>query len=250
MHLPYQRRGSLRHALHVLLGCALLVHLWGNGCREEEPAGNEPLPVHLNLRLIAGSRYVYNTWQLDLYGSRVSSTLSRRSLKVADTAVVYGGFSNVNHLIDSVYVALQPGVNSLDHVDSMYLRVTANGDVFWFGFLADLIEKREGSIIESRWDKVVSPSSSNGSWSVGTTDSAGVELAFGRFSADQELIAVTVNGVPQAVAAYRVDITSPRLAFTLWLTDAPAGFLRFREESDGFAGIRGSFQEITTLSIP
>jgi len=250
VYRAYQRRASLRHVSHLLPGCALLVLLWGSGCREEGPPENDPFPIHLNLRLLAGSKYVYNTWQLDFYGSRVSSTLSRRSLKVADTAVVYGGFSNVNHLIDSTYVALQPGVNSLDHVDSVYMRVATNGDVFWFGFLADLIEKREGSIIERRWDKVVSPSSSNGSWGVGTTDSAGVVSAFGRFSPDQELIAVAVNGVPQAVAAYRVDITSPRLGFTLWLTDAPTGFLRFREESDGFASIRGSFQEITTLSIP
>jgi hypothetical protein len=122
--------------------------------------------------------------------------------------------------------------------------------VFWFGFLAGLVEEREESVIERRWDRIVSVSAGTGSWSVGTTDSAGVETAFGRFFADPELVAVTVNGISQAAAAYRVEITSPRLDFTLWIAETPPGFLRFRGESDAFAGISGSYQEIASLAVP
>lgn len=249
MDVQDRRRASLRRVIHLLRNGALLLLLWGSGCREDTPV-NIPPAVDLTLHMIAGSSYEYDTWRLDFYGFRIPSTLSRRSLTVTDTGVVFGGFSHVVRAVDSVFVALRPGEDTLDHVDSVYLRVASNGDVFWYGFLATLMEKREGSIIERRWDLLASPSAGTAGWSVGTTDSAASETAFGRFFADQELIAVSVNGVSRAVSAYRVEITSPRLEFTLWIAETPPGFLRFREESDGFAGIAGAFDEIVSVSLP
>jgi hypothetical protein len=214
-----------------------------SGCREHLPSdAREPVDIQFGLGL--NNYFIYDNWRLDVYGSRIPSSKFRSSWTVTDTSAVVYGYPHVAIVADSTFARDMGGADSLVRVDYRYFRTAPNGDVFEFGFVAQLLEQRDTILVSAQWDKLLSPSASNSSWVVETADST-VGTVYGSLFPSLEIVGTTIDGVPSGVLAHHVQITGRNLALDLWFSGLPSALLRFRDDSD-VEGVR-IFQELASM---
>ena len=150
-----------------------------------------------------------------------------------DTGAVAIGFPGVTIVIDSTFATDARGVDSLVQSEYRYFRTTSTGDVFEFGFIARLLQRRDSSFVNPKWDKLLSPSSGASTyWTVEINDSATVGTVYARFLPELESVRDSINGVALGVLAYHVEITGRDLAVGLWVGGSPPTFLRIWDQSD------------------
>lgn len=203
------------------------------GCREPSPTVSTPEPVLLQFVLPLYSYYSYDNWIIDRFGHRILSSRYRTSWKVVDTSAAALGFQGVVTVIDSTFSTTVNETDSLIQTDSNYFRISSNGDVFEYGFIARLLAQRDSVVVTPTWDKLLSPSvEQNASWIVETGDSVTGGEFRAVFLPSLELVDDSINGVAMGVLAYHVEIAGANLALGLWVGGSPPAFLRKWDRSD------------------
>ncbi len=119
--------------------------------------------------------------------------------------------------------------------DTFLLRLAPGGSVLRYGFLADLVLRREGRTIPRRWDTLAI--SDVQSWTVGALDSAGEISVRASAPGDEDYFNVQVDSISSIFAARRIDLYGETLQSTLWISTGPSCFPRFEEEPDPFNDI-------------
>jgi len=216
------RRAAIGAALFCLLSLPL-------ACREgAEPSGSDT-PVPLQLHFSPGVTFLYDAWVVNKYGYRLSSTRSRALWRVISVNSDTSGFSSVTTILDSTSILR----DSAHVLDTLLLAVRQNGDVYRYGFLAQMARIRKRTEVPYLWDRIAALSTGSGtSWLVGYLDAEGKEPVYGRVSGAPELFSVQVNGEHTVYEGFRVDLSGPAFTYSYWLSDAPTSFLRFRFEPD------------------
>lgn len=215
----------------------VLFAVWA-GCREELPT---VVPEHIEVRFSPGDYFVYENWDLDEYGFRIQNSQFRSSWTVRDTGFHGGSYGSSILILDSIFSTVT--IDTLVRVDSVHLRIDSNGDIYRFGFIEELIRRKEGREAPRGWDRIAAFSGGfNTSWVVGWADSVGGEPVLGTVTNSRRAVAVSVNGVNTVVLAYDIIITSQRLYVTLRISESPSAFLGFRDES--VYGANGVLQEV------
>ncbi len=176
-----------------------------------------------------GDRMVFDGWNLDALGFTVESTRMRTTWDVLSTTATGGGSANVI-LIRESSLRLSTNVTTLD---TILLRVTPEGTLLRYGFLADLVLRREGRTIPRQWDTLSIPYAQ--SWTVGILDSAGQTTEIATVPATEDYFSVQVDSLSFIFAARRVEMDSERLLYALWISTAPPCFPRLEENPDPFA---------------
>jgi hypothetical protein len=121
--------------------------------------------------------------------------------------------------------------SSGERAATLAFRFTPDGDIYQYGYLADLVERFEGRTIAPQWDRVAAYSNGwSSSWTVGVVDSAAGESMQGSSSLEELFFTVTVDGTPTIVAGYPIVLSSRYLESVFWVSDDPPGLLRLREE--------------------
>jgi hypothetical protein len=115
-------------------------------------------------------------------------------------------------------------------VDTFLLRLTAEGYVLRYGFLADLVKRREARVIPRRWDTLVVQDARF--WTVGALDSAGQMNVRASVPAAEDYFNVDVNGVSSIFAARLVEMDNEQLQYAFWFSTNPPCFPRFEEAPD------------------
>lgn len=215
-----------RAAIGAALSCLLSLPL---ACREgAEPSGSgTPVPLQLNFN--TGDSFFYDAWVVNEFGYRLPSTRSRALWRVIGVQNGTSGFSSVTTILDSTSILR----DSADVLDTLLLAVGQNGDVYRYGFLAQMARMRRQTGVPHVWDRIAALSIGSGtSWLVGYLDAVGREPVYGRVSGAPEMFSVQVNGQHTVYEGIRVDLSGPAFTYSYWLSDAPTSFLRFRFEPD------------------
>ena len=104
----------------------------------------------------------------------------------------------------------------------------SNGDLYRFGFLAEIARILNLPVPPAQWDCIAAFSRGLGSsWVVGSLDTAQSKTVYGSFVGVSELCVVTVNGVQNVISCYRIDILGEGLSYKFWVSDSPTAFLRY-----------------------
>jgi hypothetical protein len=200
-----------------------------SGCRDSQsPEQFTSLP---SVQFKAGDRFLYEGWITDSYGLPLDSSNFHRVWQVLATDAQRDGYNDVVVLHDSASFTVIDSVR----VDTLYLRTNASGWVYWYGFLSDLIARRESRKVGRQWDPVVGFGES--AWTVGMLDSAGQEPLTAKLAAQKDYFSVKINNVSTAIPAWRVEMNGQTLDYFLWVCDSPPCFPRLEEDSDPFDGI-------------
>jgi hypothetical protein len=199
------------------------------GCRDSQsPEPTTPLP---SILFNAGDRFIYDGWITDRYGYPYDSLSFRRVWDVLATNVTRDGFADVVVLRDSsLFLVIDSIV-----VDTLYLRMNRNGQVYWYGFLADLIGRREHRSAGKRWDPLILFGET--AWTVGVLDSAGQQPLVAQFAAQQDYFAVKINNVSTAFPSWRIEMNGETLDYFLWASNSPACLPRLEEDPDPLSGV-------------
>lgn len=220
----------------VLAGAAILF----TGCREEAAGPSDNIPPRVSLP--DNALYRYTTWQLDEYGGKIQGSDGQRRWTVLSTGVTTLGYDDVTLVGDS----------SESGPRTIAFRFTPVGDIYQYGYLADLVQKLEGRTIAPRWDLIAAYSKGwLASWTVGILDSGGTQVMTGSSSDEELFFTVTINGVSTIAAAYPVVLSSRSLESVLWVSEVPPAFMRVREERFPPLGGRPSaLREATVVNVP
>jgi len=179
-------------------------------------------PVHLVFKFSPGDTFRYADYVLDQYGFPIVDSTRQETWRVVGTDQIYRGFSGVVVVADSV---------GAGEYDTLRFAVSAQGDVFQYGFAADLLRRLEGLSLAPQWDTLAAFSLGfNNSWVLTGGDTTADEKTIGVITGEVDYFSVAVNGVPTAYAAYRVELTRSDLDFNFWVSDAPTSFVSFRED--------------------
>lgn len=174
---------------------------------------------------------VYDGWVLNAVGFPVDSTRTRRTWEVLSTTVGGGGYSDAIMVREHILRVS----NSTATADTFFLRLTAEGTVLRYGFLADLVLRREGRAIPRRWDTLAI--SDVQSWTVGALDSAGQIRVRASAPGDEDYFDVQVDSASSIFAARRIELFGESLQYTFWISASPSCFPRMEEEPDPFNAI-------------
>lgn len=242
MSLSARAAGHRAPALGVC--AALLLSVGGvPGCRDaagpEGPDGGGTFAM----AFVPGAVYEYTMWRLDRYGYRVPNSGLSRTWSVVAVGADRQGYGDVTLVVDRIE-GLGP--------DTLLLRTLSSGDVYQYGYLARMVARLYGETIAPGWDLLAAFSRGTvAGWTVGVSDSGGVQRVAGQCYGDELLFEVEVNGAMEIVPAIRVYHTGDRLDASLWLAEAPAAFLQLREEQFPAAGpVYGTVSDITSVSLP
>jgi hypothetical protein len=216
------------------------------GCRDSQsPELSTPLPTIL---FTAGDRFIYDGWITDLYGFPSDSLSFHRVWDVLATDVKRDGFTDVVVVRDSSIFFVIDSIM----VDTLYLRTSTNGQVYWYGFLSDLIGRREHRSVAKQWDPLIRFGET--AWTVGTLDSAGQQPLVGQLAAQPDYFAVKINSVSTAFPSWRIEMNGETLEYFLWVSNSPACFPRLEEDPDPFNGINSGslliLREVTLAPRP
>lgn len=214
------------------------------GCRDDNPSDDGQNDDAFVIRLVPGTSMRFDHWMLDRFGARINGSQTTRSWTVTADGVEAFGFNDVVVVIDSI---------GDGRTDSLLFRFSPPGDVYAYGYLARMIERREGRIIPRNWDRIAAFSLAPPvSWSVGFVDSARTISAMGETTGEVLFFEVLVNGVRTAIPARGSEIFKSNLLATLWLTRTPSSVVRLREEqlvtSEQVGGELSELVSVTTLS--
>jgi hypothetical protein len=240
---PPDTRQNARPLIAPLPATALLaatLAVVSGGCREESSGPPENVPPRIAFPLNA--LYRFDVWQLDEYGGRIQGSERGRRWTVLSTDASTLGYDDVTLVGDS----------GSEGPRTVSFRFTQDGDIYQYGYLADLVQRLEGRTIAPRWDLIAAFSKGWGSsWTAGILDSAGSELMTGSSSDEVLYFTVTVNGLSTIAAAYPVVLSSRSMESVLWVSENPPAFMRLREERYPLlAGRPGALREATAVVRP
>jgi hypothetical protein len=227
------------------LGAAalLLIFLLG-GCRKTDETQSPDTSPALHFVFKTGDRFIDDGWVLNQYGIRVDSTYRRHLQNVVSLQGIVGGVNDAIIIVDSI-TNVRTGSWILD---TLVYRLTPDGGLAQYGFLARMVWKREGRVITNRWDKLYVPGSS--AWVVGTLDSAGAGRVSGFLESPPDYFQIVIAGQAQVFPAYRVTLSGPSFDATLWLADSPSSLPRLEEYPEPYAGIFTGSLLILTEKVP
>jgi hypothetical protein len=217
----------VRRALH---GAALFCFLFGlPGCRDDSPSTPVTAPVPLSLTFVRGDSSGYNQWDLDPYGYPLSSTKSRVTWTVDATGLALPGQFNAVRILQTTItfedVLLGP--------DTLMFATNQEGDVYWYGFLAEIAARRGVTPSARGWDRIAAVTQGfEQQWLIGYLDSAAREPVYGEFTRRQDLFSVRVNGEDEVFPGFRVNLSGPTFDGAIWLADHPPCVPQILEESD------------------
>jgi hypothetical protein len=231
---------ALRRSALILAALLASFALPSAGCRDETAGPAESTPPRISLP--PNALYRFTTWQLDRNGGKIPGTDRQRRWTVLSTDTSVLGYDDVTLVGDS----------SADEPGTIAFRFTPGGDIYQYGYLADLVQKLEGRTIARRWDLIVAYSKGwLASWTVGILDSAGAQTMTGSSSEEELFFTVTTNGVSTIAAAYPVVLTSRSMESVLWVSENPPAFIRLREERfPPLGGRPGALREATAVTLP
>jgi len=193
------------------------------GCRESTPVTEPGRTTPIILQMTEGDTYLYDHWALDEYGYQVKASKQPELWRVDQTGIMVEGATGVTVIIDSM---------DTQHIDTLLLRSTMDGDIYQYGFIARLVKQMSGKTLVPQWDLIVrSGRMSDAIWPVGVADPAFIDTVYGRMTAAPVYFAAQVNGEPSAFPAYRVELSGTSVQFVFWVTDSPSCFPGFWEES-------------------
>ncbi len=195
-----------------------------SGCRGTDGPGEQPTAIPFALS--TGDRMIYDGWMLNGLGFTIDSTRTQRTWEVLSTTASAGGYTNVTAIREQILVLS----NNTTTADTFFLRLTPEGSVLRYGFLADLVRRRENRIISWYWDTLSVPDES--SWTVGTLDSAGQIVESATAPGTEDYFNVLVDSISSIFAARRIEMDSERLQFFLWISTSPSCFPRLEEDPD------------------
>jgi hypothetical protein len=197
------------------------------GCR----GTNSPDEPAAGFVLAAGDRLVYDGWTTNVWGYTLDSSKTRRTWDVLTTTSSGGGYNDAVMIREEILRL----TSNTTTVDTFLLRLTPEGNVLRYGFLADLVKRREARVIPPRWDTLAVPDARF--WMVGVMDSAGQMNVSASVNAKEDYFNVEVNGVSSIFAARLVEMESESLQYAFWFSTNPPCFPRFEEAPDPVNGI-------------
>lgn len=236
-YLTWRRIRRDPSAAKVLAVVLLLVFsTLAGGCRDGETATTPSQPIPFELNFPVGARFTYSTWTLDERYPQAPSGKGSAYWTVLQTQEQYQGMSNVTVIADSASAG----------TDTLYLAMSSSGDLYFYGYLARLARRRNGTEIAPRWDLVAAFSKGTlGSWSVGPVDSLGEDIVRGSNVGASDYYSASVDGVTEVFPTYRVDLTGSTLLCSLWFSSSPSTIVRLLDEPD--YPVTGQLLELTAV---
>ena len=198
------------------------------GCRETGtgPASRSQQTV-AGLVFAAGDTLIFDGWDLDPYNYTVAASHTTPLWRVLAVDDAYAGAGSVTSIIETPPPGALPPKS-----DTLRFRFLPSGDIYRFGFIAQVLARREGIRLAPAWDRVAAFSlPTNAMWVVGTVDSAGQDTLRGTVVGDQGYFTAVVNGVHTVVHGYEVSLISLDIDFTLVVSDSPPAILVEQELS-------------------
>jgi hypothetical protein len=198
------------------------------GCRDNGTGpGSQAMQTVAGLVFAPGDTLIFDGWDLDPYNYAVGTSHSTPLWKVLTVGDSYAGQGSVTSILESP----PPGASS-PKTDTLRFRFLPSGDIYEFGFIAGVVERREGTRLAAGWDRVAAFSlPTNGTWTVGAVDSAGSDTLRGTVVGDQGYFIATLNGVRTVFHGYEVSLVSLDIDYTLVVSDLPPAVLVIQELS-------------------
>jgi hypothetical protein len=219
---------SLPHA-GACARALLFVFLWqAAGCRDNGtgPSSQSPQTVS-GLVFAAGDSLIFDAWGLDLYGYATLTSHTSPLWRVYAVSDTFAGARNVTSIAEYPDPGTSPGKS-----DTLHLQFLPSGDIYQYGFIARVVERREGVHLVPAWDRIAALSlPTNGTWAVGTADSGGTDMLRGTVMGDQGYFIAMVNGVRTVFHGYGVSLSSLDIDYTIVVSDVPPAILVIQELS-------------------
>jgi hypothetical protein len=212
-------------------------------CREATAPVSPFSSIPFSLSCSEGDRFVFDGWMISEYGYLIPQSKAIYIWNVRGVGLNFEG--RANSILFVVSVGSVGGASAV--LDSVYLSIDPNGDVYQYGFLSNFAAIVGDHVQPKRWDRIAAFSlGPEMRWEVGTWDSAGAERMYGEIKSRQDLFSVTVNGVQTVFPGYRVNIESASLGVSYSFSSAPSAVLRIEEAPFLFA--TGSYKELREIS--
>ena len=198
------------------------------GCRDNGtgPASGSQQTV-AGLVFAAGDTLIFDGWDLDPYNYTIAASHTTPLWRVLAVGDVYAGAGDVTSIIETPPPGALPPKS-----DTLRFRFLPSGDIYQFGFVAGVVERRERVHIAPAWDRLGAFSlPTNATWAVGTVDSAGQDTLRGTVVGDQGYFIAAFNGVRTVFHGYEVSLVSLDIDYTLVVSDIPPAILVLQELS-------------------
>ena len=232
-------RSNARATRRVALFCLCLLPL---ACRQgnDTPFTADPIPFTLSFS--PGDAFRYEALLIDAYGYYMPSTRSKAMQRIVSINGMREGMTGVITMLDST--GLLRDSSAVEQEFS--LAQSSDGDLYRFGFLAEMARILGLPIPQERWDRMAAFSLGCGSsWVVGYLDTARAKGVYGSFVGVSEFCEAKVNGVQNVFPCYRIDVVGEGLIYRFWISDSPTGFLRYiLEPGEGTRGFEMSLTEM------
>jgi len=239
-----------RRALRVLpragacAGALLFVLPWmAEGCRDNGtgPSVQSPLTVS-GLLFTPGDTLTFDAWGLDPYNYIIPASRLTERWSVSAVKDSFAGAGNVTSIVEFPALGISP-----PRADTLHFRFLSSGDIYEYGFIANVLSRREGVRLQPSWDRIAAFSlPTNGTWAVGTVDTVGTDTLRGTVMGDQQYFIAGLNGVQTAFHGYGVSLSSLDIDYTLIVSDSPPAILLLQELSTPVAN--GFLWNLTSLS--
>jgi len=200
----------------------------GAGCRDNGTGpAQQAGPLLGPLAFAAGDTLTFDAWLIDSYGYAIDSSHTTPLWRVLGTADVYAGASGVTTMLAFPSPGAPPS-----RADTLHFLFLPSGDIEQFGFIAEAVRVTTGETLAPRWDRIAAFSlPTNGTWSAGTADAAGLDTVRGTVLGDQGYFVAGDNGVRTAFHGYGVELVAQAIDCTIVFSGTPAAVLVLREES-------------------
>jgi hypothetical protein len=213
---------------------AALIFLCGAlipSCRQPESTDDTGAAPSFHFAFRTGEQFSSDGWRTNLYGIAIDSTRARHVQIVVTTTGQIAGVSDAVVIADSA-ITLRTGQVTRD---TAFFRLTAEGNIFRYGFLSVLAQKREGREIAKRWDLIYEAGST--AWTVGILDASGNERVYANLNGTPDYFSIALNANPTLIPAYRISMSGSKLDYYFWISDSPTCFPRLQEEPEPLGGI-------------
>ena len=231
-----------RGACAPALLCMLLAY--AGGCRDNS-AGPvaQPGSTVQGLFFAQGDSLTFDAWTIDSLDYVVESSHAALTWSVAGVNGVFAGADNVTAIKES-FAAGSPSATT----DTLRFRFLPSGDIEQYGFIAQVVRRREGISLPAAWDRIAAFSlPTNATWVVGAVDSAGNDTMRGTVLGDQGYFIALLNGVRTVFHAYGVGLSSQDIQYTIAVSGTPPAVLLIREE--GTYRARGLLRVLSAIAV-
>ncbi len=198
------------------------------GCRDSGTGPSaQASPIVAGLVFASGDTLIFDAWGLDPYNYAVAASHTSPLWRVLAVSDSFAGAGSVTTVVE------YPGTGTTPvKPDTLRFRFLPSGDIYQFGFIAGIVQRREGIRLVPGWDRVAAFSlPTNATWVVGTVDSAGTDTLRGTVAGDQGYFVAMLNGVRTVFHGYEVLLNSLDIDYTLVVSDVPPAFLVVQELS-------------------